>query len=336
MARIQDVARQAGVSVATVSRALAGLPSVSEAARRKVQEAAQALDYRPDHTASRLRSRRSTVIGLVVSDIRNTFFTELSRAVEDLAFSHHLSVILCNTDEDAGREEACLKLMADEAVAGVILSPSQPFLARFQPGAHPFPVVLVDRYERGVAADAVLLDNLDAASRLTVHLLDNGHRDMLFLYGAHSATGRQRLAGHAAALSERQQPVRAEGVAPRMEAAREAALAALRGAARPQALVASSGLILLGILEAVRELGLAIPGDLAVAGFDDMPWTRLVQPGLTVIAQPTYAMGREALGLLLQRIADPAQAVRQLVLRGDLLVRGSTAARTCPGPIPAR
>ncbi len=327
MAGIKDVARQAGVSAATVSRALAGLPSVSEATRQKVLEAVQALDYRPDLAARRLRSRRSTVIGLVVSDIRNTFFTEVSRAVEDLAFSRQLSVILCNTDEDAEREAACLNLMCDENVAGVILSPSQQLLARFRPGDYPFPVVLVDRYERGLPADAVVLDNVDAASRLTRHLVANGHRDMLFLYGAESATGLQRLAGHRAAMAAYPLPVRAEGVKPRVDRARTAALAALDGPDRPRALVASSGLILLGILEAVREAGLAVPGDVAVAGFDDMPWTRLVQPGLTVIAQPTYDMGREAMGLLLQRIADPGQAMRQLVLRGELVERGSTAPR---------
>jgi LacI family fructose operon transcriptional repressor len=326
LVNIKDVAKQAGVSVATASRVLGGVTPVSEPARLKVLEAVQALGYRPDLAARRLRSRRSNAIGLVVSDIRNPFFTEVSRAVEDVAFSHQLSVILCNTDEDPEREASCLNLMRDEQVSGVILTPSQRLLGQFRPGDYGFPVVLVDRYERGIEADAVLLDNFDAAQRLTEHLISQGHRDQVFLYGADSTTGRQRLDGHRAAMAAHQLSVRATGIKPRVEQAREASLAALRRSPLPQALVASSGLVLLGIVEALRESGLTMPGDVAVAGFDNMPWTRLVEPGLTVIAQPTYEMGREAIQLLLQRINDPDKAVRQLVLRGELLERGSSAA----------
>ena len=328
MVNIKDVANLAGVSVATVSRVLGGGTAVSEAARRKVLEAVRRLGYRPDLAARRLRSRHSSTIGLVVSDIRNPFFTEVSRAVEDVAFSHQLSVILCNTDEDPEREAACLNLMRDENVSGVILTPSLRLLAQFQPGDYGFPVVLVDRYQRGIAADAVLLDNFDAARRLTDHLVGNGHRDMVFFYGAESATGRQRLEGHRAAMAAHGLPVRAEGIKPRAEQAREAARAALAHPPLPQAVIASSGLVLLGIVEAMRAAGLAAPRDLAVAGFDDLPWTRLVEPGVTVIAQPTYEMGREAIGLLLRRIAEPDLAARQLVLRGELVERGSSAARS--------
>ena len=327
MVNIKDVARHAGVSVATVSRVLGGGSAVSEAAREKVLEAVKALGYRPDLAARRLRSRVSSTIGLVVSDIRNAFFTEVSRAVEDVAFSRQLSVILCNTDEDPEREAACLTLMRDENVSGVILSPSLSLLSRFRAEDYGFPVVLIDRYERGIAADAVLLDNFDAASRLTGHLLEHGHRSPLFLYGAESATGRQRLEGHRAAMTAHGLPCRAEGIKPRVEQARAAALAVLQRDPRPDAIIASSGLVLLGIVEAQRELGLAVPGEVALAGFDDLPWTRLVEPGLTVIAQPTYEMGQEAIGLLLQRIAEPDKAVRQLVLRGELVERGSTLPR---------
>ena len=114
---------------------------------------------------------------------------------------------------------------------------------------------------------------------------------------------------------------------PKVDQARETALAVLRRPAPHPGVLASSGLVLLGIVEAVRESGLAMPRDVAVAGFDDMPWTRLVDPGLTVIAQPTYDIGREAIGLLLQRLAEPDKVVRQLVLRGEQVERGSSAAR---------
>jgi LacI family fructose operon transcriptional repressor len=327
LVQIKDVAKLAGVSVASVSRVLAGLPVVSEPTRQRVMEAVKELDYRPDLAARRLRSRRSDTIGLIVSDIRNSFFTEVSRAVEDMAFSRQMSVILCNTDEDPKREASCLNLMRDEKVSGVILSPSLQLLSRFSPGDYGFPVVLVDRYERGIAADAVLLDNFDAAYRLTEHLIANGHRRIVCIYGAESATGQQRLEGHRAAMASHQLPFQAEGVKPMVDQAREAALAVLRRPELPQAVIASSGLILLGITEALRTTSLVVPRDLAVAGFDNMPWTELVEPGLTVIAQPTYDIGREAIEMLLQRIATPDKPMCQLVLRGELVERGSSAVR---------
>jgi LacI family transcriptional regulator, fructose operon transcriptional repressor len=327
LVQIKDVAKRAGVSVASVSRVLAGLPVVSEPTRQKVLEAVKELDYRPDLAARRLRSRRSDTIGLIVSDIRNPFFTEVSRAVEDMAFSHQMRVILCNTDEDPEKEASCLELMRDEKVHGVILSPSSKLLSRYSPADYSFPIVLVDRYERGIKADAVLLDNFDAAYRLTEHLVSNGHRRIACLYGSASATGRQRLEGHKAAMASHQLPVQVHGVPPMVHEAHEAAMSILNQKPLPQAILASSGLILLGITEALRETKLRVPEDIAVAGFDNLPWTRLVEPSLTVIAQPTYEIGREAIELLLQRIASPGSAVRQLVLQGELIARSSSAAR---------
>jgi len=327
LVQIKDVAKHAGVSVASVSRVLSGFTIVSEGTRQRVLQAVKALDYRPDLAARRLRSRRNDTIGLIVSDIRNPFFTEVSRAVEDIAFSHQMRVILSNTGEDPDKEASCLELMRDENVSGVILSPSLRLLSRYAPGDYSFPVVLVDRYERGIEADAVLLDNFDAAYRLTDHLIGNGHRRILFVYGAASATGRQRLEGHKAAMAQHNLPVQAEGVQPMADQAREVALAILKRSQRPQAVIASSGLILLGVAEALRESGTVIPQDIAVAGFDNLPWTRLVDPGLTVIGQPTYEMGREAIELLLLRIATPDKPMRQVVLRGELVERGSTAPR---------
>jgi LacI family fructose operon transcriptional repressor len=327
LVKIKDVAKLAGVSVASVSRVLAGLPVVREPTRLRVMEAVKALDYRPDLAARRLRSRRSDTIGLLVSDIRNSFFTEVSRAVEEVAFAHQMSVILCNTDEDPEREATYLNLMADEKVCGVILSPSLRLLSQFTPGDFSFPVVLVDRFERGIQADAVLLDNFDAAFRLTEHLIGNGHERIVFVYGAESATGRQRLEGHQAAMASHHLPVQAQGVKPMADHARTAVMAVLQQSPLPQAVIGSSGLILLGITEALQTTRLVVPQDIAVAGFDNMPWTSLMHPGLTVVAQPTYEIGREAIDLLLQRIAAPDKVTRQLVLRGDLVERGSSAAR---------
>lgn len=325
MVRILDVAEHAGLSVASVSRVLAGLPGVSDATRQRVMASVEALGYRPNLAARRLRSRRTDTLGLIVSDIRNPYFMEVSRAVEDVAYANGMRVMLCNADEDPEKENFYLEMMRDENVAGVILSPTLPLLARYHPNDFPFPVVLVDRCEAETEADAVILDNADAAHRLVRHLVDAGHRRIVFFYGAASATGRQRLQGYQEALAS-------AGLTPVTQALKpttDEAFAAMRqflqgGAPLPDAIVASSGLILLGLVQALHEANLRYPEDVALAGFDDMPWTRVVTPAITVVAQPTYDIGRSAIELLLARIAQPEQAVRRIVLRGELLVRGSS------------
>ncbi len=328
MTQIKDVAKQAGVSVASVSRVMAGHAGVSEVTRQRVLEAVQALDYRPDLAARRLRSRRTDTIGLIVSDIRNPFFTEISRAVEDVAYQHRMRVMLCNADEDPEKEVLYLDLMRDENVSGVILSPTLPTLARFHSSDYPFPVVLVDRCDRDTAADAVVLDNVDSAYRLTSHLIERGYRGIAFIYGTASATGRQRHEGYVTAMATRGLEIQAKGVPATVEAARVAAGELVRARPLPDALVGSNGLILLGLTEALRETKLRFPEQIALAGFDDLPWTRLVEPGITVIAQPTYDLGQAAIELLLQRIAHPTQSVRRVVMRGELIERGSSAKRS--------
>ncbi|MDQ5908510.1 MAG: LacI family transcriptional regulator, fructose operon transcriptional repressor [Pseudomonadota bacterium] len=327
MAQIKDVAKQAGVSVASVSRVLAGHTGVTDVTRQKVLDAVQALGYRPDLAARRLRSRRTDTIGLIVSDIRNPFFTEVSRAVEDRAYQHGMRVILGNADEDPQKEALYLDLMRDENVSGVILSPTLPTLARFRMHDYPFPVVLVDRCERETVADAVVLDNADAACRLTAHLVEQGYRRIAFIYGAASATGRQRQEGYMTAMAAQGLETLAKGVPATADAARTAARELLQGPLLPDALVGSNGLILLGLVEALREAQLVFPEQMGLAGFDDLPWTGLVGPGITVIAQPTYDIGQAAIELLLQHIAHPSQSVRRVVLRGELRERGSSGRR---------
>jgi len=328
MAQIKDVAEQAGVSVATVSRVMAGHAGVNDATRQRGLDAIQVLGYRPDLAARRLRSRRTDTIGLIVSDIRNPFFTEISRAVEDVAYQHQMRIILCNADEDPKKEALYLDLMRDENVSGVILSPTLPLLARFNPGDYPFPTVLVDRCDRDTAADAVVLDNADSAYRLISHLIQQGHRGIGFIYGATSATGRQRHEGYVAAMTAHGLDIQAQAVAATVDAARGAASEWVQRQPLPDALVASNGLILLGLTEALQAAQLRFPDQIALAGFDDLPWTRLVEPGITVIAQPTYDLGRATIELLLQRITHPAQSVRRVVLRGELRERGSSLRRS--------
>lgn len=324
MASIKDVARQAGVSTTTVSRVLTSPEAVRAPLRERVEQAIAALAYRPNLAARRLRQQRSSLVGLIVSDIRSPFFTDLGRAVEDVAYRNGLRLILCNTDEDPAKERDYLQLMADEQASGVIISPTLDGLRSLKAGAWPFPLVLVDRALPDSPADRVLLDNQAAARRLTEHLLDAGYRRIAVIAGARSTTGQARHAGYAEALQARGVTPQQSWVAPTVDAGLKAAAALLASPERPDALIATNGLLLMGAQQAIQAAGLQAPKDIGLAGFDNTDWTALPSLDVTVIAQPTYEIGRTAAELLMQRLAEPDRAARAVVLEGRLLARGST------------
>jgi LacI family fructose operon transcriptional repressor len=329
MASIKDVAEAAGVSTATVSRVLSNGLHVRPEVRERVKAAVERLDYRPNLVARSLRSQQSTTIGLIVSDIRNPFFTSLSRAVEDTMYEQGFSVLLCNTDEQPEKEAIYLNLMRDTSIAGVIISPTRRTVASFTDSNNPFPVVVVDRSIPNVDVDAVLLDNVDAAYRLTTHLIEQGYRRIGALCSDMS-TGLERQTGYEKALREHGLALRAEHVKyvpPKMEAGYAAALKMIDTAEPPDALFTVNSLLAAGALQAIQERHLTIPDDIALVTFDETTWASLVQPAITLIAQPTYEIGKTAAELLLQRIADPGRSTRQVILKGQLLVRGSSTPR---------
>jgi LacI family fructose operon transcriptional repressor len=330
--RIKDVAQAAGVSVTTVSRVLSNNGPVRDSVRRRVLDAIERLGYRPNAAARRLRSGVTATIGLIVSDVRNPFFTEVSRAVEDAAYREGLRVILCNTDENPEKEAMYLRLMQEERVTGVIFSPTREMAQRFDAAAYDFPLVMIDRAAPAGRVDAVTLDNRDAAARLVEHLVERGHTHIVGLFGNASTTGLERHDGFAAALARHGLPVRAEFVEPNADAAlaRVGAWLDESSHARPDAVFASNGLLLLGAFRALRARGLMRPQALALAGFDNDAWTELVESGVTVVAQPVYEIGKSAMSLLMQRLAEPGMPPRTLVLPGEMIVRGSTAAVAGP------
>ncbi|MBV8648868.1 LacI family DNA-binding transcriptional regulator [Paludibacterium sp.] len=325
-AKIKDVAALAGVSIATVSRALGNGP-VSADLRERVEQAVAQLGYRPNLAARRLRSQHSQTVGLLVSDIRNPFFTAVSRAVEDAAYRAGMRVILCNVDEDVKKEAMYLRLMQEERVCGVIFSPTGDTASRFRPDRFEFPVVMIDRAGPPGLTDAVVLDNKQAAQQLVEHLIGRGYRRIGGLFGNSSTTGAERAAGYEAALVAQGLPVAARFVPPNVDAAVAAVKSWLTEPDRPDALIASNGLLLQGTVRALMEAGMSIPGDVALAGFDNDVWTGLVGHGLTVIEQPVYDIGTLAMEMLLSRLENPSLAKRKMVLNGILLARGSTAAK---------
>jgi len=328
MTSIKEVAEAAGVSTATVSRVLSNGTHVRPELRKRVQEAVDRLGYRPNLVARSLRSQHTSTLGLIVSDIRNPFFTSISRAVEDTAYEQGFSILLCNTDEDPEKEAIYLNLMQDANVAGIIFSPTRQMAESFGTMALKTPIVVVDRTLKDSDVDAVLLDNVEAAARLTTHLIENGYRRIGAICGERSTTGRERRAGYEQAMQAHGLTPAAElmkYIPPKPESGYAAAREMLDSPQPPDAFFTSNSLLAEGALQAIRERGMIIPDQIALVTFDETTWASLVQPPITLIAQPTYEIGRTAAELLLQRVADPTRATRRVILKGQLVVRGSSA-----------
>jgi LacI family fructose operon transcriptional repressor len=333
MVSIKDVAASAGVSTATVSRVLGAKPHVREEVREHVMKVVKELGYTPNRVARNLRSRRSAVIGLIVSDIENPFFQRVSRAVEDAAHGKGYSVMLCNNDEDPDKERHYLRLLRDENVAGVILSPTPSLAAITSIGggtddteAFNIPMVVVDRRIADYQVDTITIDNVHAADTIVSHLIDHGRRRIGAIFGIHSTTGRERHAGYLRALRAHRQEVASELVnftEPREESGHEITLKLLNLPEPPDAILTSNSLLAAGALRALRERKVVIPAEIAFASFDETTWTRLVDPPLTVIEQPTYEIGRTATEMLIERIEDPARPYREVILKAKLIVRQS-------------
>lgn len=330
MVKIQDVAEAAGVSTASVSRVLSGKENVSDEMRQRVMAAVKALDYQPNLVARSLRSQRSNTVGLIVSDIRNPFFTDVSRAVEDTTHERGYALFLCNADEDPDKEALYLDSMYAQNVAGIIYSPTRRAADNFETLGISAPTVVIDRAVQSSAVDMVLIDNVGAACRLTEHLIENGYRRIAGLFSEASVTGRERREGYEQALQAHDlTPPEGQAlyIPPKIQAGKEAVLALLMHERPPDAIFTANSLLTAGALMAIRERGLSIPEEVGLVGFDETTWGALVEPAITIIAQPTYEIGATAAELLLQRVEKPDRAPRKVILRGELLVRGSSAPR---------
>lgn len=325
MPSIKDVALAAGVSTATVSRVLANNSRVKEETKNRVLLAIDALGYRPNLIARSLRVQKSAKIGLLVSDIRNPFFTAIGRAVEDAAYEQGYSVLMCNTDENPEKEELYLNLLHDENVAGIIFSPTQEFSANLSTFTSDIPLVIIDRAVKSDQVDMVLLDNVSAAYELTTHLINNGYNKIAGLFGNASTTGRERNKGFLKALTENQlKPFSQQFLPPRIQQGYDASIAILDKEDHPDAIITSNSLLTAGAFKALRDRKFRVPSDIALVGFDETTWGALVDPPITLIAQPTEEIGRTATELLFQRIHEPTRSPKTVILKGTLVKRGSS------------
>ncbi len=332
MSTLKEVARYADVSITTVSRVMNDASKVNPETRERVQKAMRKLGYQPSRVAQRLRATkgRSKLLGLIIPDIQNQFYSNIVRGVEDVAYGKDYAVILCNSDENPNKERFYLDVLQSESVDGVILPPihqySKVVEGLVEAGV---PIVCVDRKLVREAVDTVVINNQKGGFIAVDHLIELGHKRIAILSSSSQFSSfEERQKGYEEALKASginvDPDLIREGDPRSSENARELTKELLALESPPTAIFATNNLMTLGALEAINEAGLKIPRDISVVGFDDMPWAKAITPPLTVIKQPGYEMGRRSAELMFQRVADPGREPVQITMEPSIIVRQST------------
>ncbi|QNO38016.1 LacI family DNA-binding transcriptional regulator [Protaetiibacter sp. SSC-01] len=329
---IRDVAREAGVSVGTVSNVLNKPDEVSADSIARVQTAIEKLGYVRNDAARRLRAGVSSTVGFIVLDGRNPFINEVVRGAEDEASRHGIAILVGNTDEDPAREEMYLDLFAEQQVRGVLISPYGDITRRLQRlREREVPVVLVDRMNPEGRFSAVATDSVAGGRMAVEHLLAQRRRRLAFVGGPFDMRQvRDRLDGARWAVDE-------SGTGATLEVITTSALSVEEGVAagrrlmerppaqRPDAVFAGNDLVALGLLQSLAEGGsLLVPDRIALIGFDDISFAAAAAVPISSMRQPARAIGQTALRILLEEAGDPALIPRQTVFRPELVVRAST------------
>lgn len=330
MASMNEVAKRAGVSIATVSRVLNNSESVNEQTRLKILKAIRELKYQPSRVAKRLRSKSgsSNLLGVLVPDIRNPFYVDVLMGIEDIAYKNNYAIIMCNFGQDEKKEAMYLDILESEAIDGLIAAPATEYDQRLKKMVkNGLPVVCVDRGLKDSAVDLVWVNNEAGAFAAVDYLVKTGYRRIAHIGGLPTIPSSVlRKSGYEKALQEHQvdpDPNLMKFGDSTYESGVKLAAELLRSKTPPDAIFTGNNLITLGALETIHSLKLKIPEDIAIIGFDDMHWANSLNPALSAVRQPAYEIGKRAGELLIQRISDPARPCIQMTLNAELMIRSS-------------
>jgi Transcriptional regulators len=337
-ATIDDVARMAGVSPSTVSRVMNNRQIVTETTRRRVLDAIAQLNYQPNSLGRNLATRRTRTFGLVIADITNPFSAEIVRGVEEMAHTHGMSMLLYDTLEDRERETQALNLLSEGQVDGLILyAPlleQQKLISLIRPG---LPLVFINRLPLPSSVGTVEIDQEAGIRAAMQHLVDLGHRKIAYIGGiTASQVYQRRLVAFQTACEEAGIEIPEHAILPAMptiEGGREAVHQLLQDTSfassdRPTALLAYNDLVAMGALIAAQEARIAVPEQLSIMGYDNIPFSALIHPALTTVQQPARMLGEQAVSLLITYLQKHtlSQGMPALIrLTPVLVVRASTA-----------
>jgi DNA-binding LacI/PurR family transcriptional regulator len=329
VATLRDVAISAGLSPATVSRALSGARYVDEVTRARVVSAARALGYRPNALARALRAKQTMTVGLIVPDIRNDFYAETATVLQGAFEERGYRMLLCLSNNEAESDRSYLNTLAEFRVDAIVYVPSTPTGARGLLSAPKrIPIVELLRHTEEGVYDAIVSDDREGAAALTSHLVALGHRRIAMIAGPESlSTTRYRIAGY-------REIMRSAGLSARIERGPytpaqgySATHDLLAGESKPTAIFSSAGPLTVGVLRALKDLGAAIPADVSLVAFEDPEWYAAQNPPLTCYALPLREMAQLAVELVTKRLTEPAEAERPattLRFSGHLIIRSST------------
>lgn len=328
---LDDIGRELGLSAMTVSRALNGHPNVHEDTRNKVLRIAQRLNYRPNRWARSLATRRSRIIGVVVPDISHGYFSEIIRAIQDTIEPRGYDLMLCHTHADSARETAALDMLLGSRVEGLLVASSlesHDYEAYETLQYEGVPVVLLDRYFPGLDVPHVRTDDALVARLATKHLLDLGHRRIAHIRGPNVTTGCLRAEAFCNAMSDAGINVEENWLSPArfdLESGYKAMRRLLSGEARPTAVFAANDPLAFGALQACRDAGLSVPGDISLVGAGSIEGAYHPSPFLTTVDWSRQEMGIAGTNILLAMMEEGTWNSTTYVAKPHLIVRQSTA-----------
>ncbi|MGO1059707.1 LacI family DNA-binding transcriptional regulator [Planococcus sp. FY231025] len=328
MANIQQVAKYAGVSVATVSRVLNGQDKVAVKTKLKVKEAIQHLNYEPSMLGRNLRNSESRIVLILIPTISNPFYFEIIKGIENMALSQNYNILLCETDSSPQKEDIYFDLVRKKMADGIISMDPAVNVETLKTLSEKYAIIQCSEYGGGVDIPYVTIDSEEASYRAVKHLIQMGHRrialmnsDEKFLYA------RERRMGYQRALEEHGIPLNKEYIFYTKELGFEQGQQAMKKILqlkeRPSAVFAVSDLLAIGALKEINAAGLRVPEDVAVVGFDKIDFSNMTNPTLTTVAQPMYKMGTIAATMLIDKIQG--RHVDSVVLEHELVIRESTS-----------
>jgi len=328
---IQTLASLAGVSTATVSRVLNDYPFIRESTRKRVLKIINETNYRVNAVARNLRRKKTYSIGVIVSNVLSSFYSIIAKAVEDIAITNNYSTILCNGGDNPEKERKYLRVLHENRVDGIILSPTGKNVdyLKFLISSG-IPVTFIDRITPGIECDAVLVNNGEATFRGIDYLIKKGYSRIGCISGpTDRLTGAERYKGYCRAHRENgllvdQKLVRFGDFS--LESGREKTQELLDNKDLDALFVANTDMAI-GAYQVIKEKGIVIPEDIAFLIFDDPVWTTLVEPKVTAISQPVYTLGSTAADLLFKRIIDGVNYLDKepirLILEANFIIRES-------------
>jgi LacI family transcriptional regulator len=318
-ATLKEVAKAAGVSLASASYAINGTGSVGEATREHILKVAAQLGYRPNQSAKAMKTGRTGAIGLILPDLTNPFFPSLAQGVIQAARAHGYSVFLTDTEGSPEAEQRSVSLLIDHGVDGVVWFPiaDTDTVGKLIGNT---PTVVLDRNLPGY--DVIQADYADGGRLAAEHLIEAGHVNIGVISGPHAASSaRQRAEAAIAVVRERANltwhvhNAFALDLEPQVTAALEGRTAT--------AVIAGADLIAIGAMRHIRSMGLSVPDDVSVVGFDDIPWAELHTPALTTIDMPVEDMAAAAVETLVRRMANKSEPRRRVMFNVELIARDS-------------